>query len=93
MNLVNPSPDLMIYFEEKGGMIRNYSVSLVLDISYLCFNPLCKTFSLQTLRLMLSIFTSIDLPCFDFILSRQTNLEILCSNLSSVRAINSKSNL
>ena len=74
-------------------MIRNYSVSLVLDTSYSCFNPLCTSFSLQNLRLMLSTLTSIDLPCFDFILARQTNPEILCSNLSSVRAINSKSTL
>ena len=93
MNLINPSPDPMIYLEEKGGMIRNYSVSLVLDTSYSCFNPLSISFSLQNLRLMLSTFTSIDLPCFDFILSRQSNPEILCSNLSSVRAINSKSAL
>ena len=93
MNLINPSPDPMIYLEEKGGMIRNYSVSLVLDTSYSCFNPLCMSFSLQNLRLMLSTLTSIDLPCFDFILSRQINPEILCSNLSSVRAINPKSTL
>ena len=93
MNLINPSPDPMIYLEEKGGMIRNYSVSLVLDTSYSCFNPLCTSFSLQNLRLMLSTLTSIDLPCFDFILARQSNPEILCSNLSSVRAINSKSAL
>ena len=91
MNLINPSPDPMIYLEEKGGMIRNYSVSLILDTSYSCFNPLCFSFSLQTLRLMLSTLTSIDLPCFDFILSRQKEPEILCSNLSSVRAINPKS--
>ena len=31
---------------------------------------------------MLSTLSSIDLLCFDFILSRQTNPEILCSNLS-----------
>jgi hypothetical protein len=93
MNLINPSPDPMIYLEEKGGMIRNYSVSLILDTSYSCFNPLCTPFSLQTLRLMLSTLTSIDLPSFDFILSRQKEPEILCSNLSSVRAINPKSTL
>jgi hypothetical protein len=93
MNLINPSPDPMIYLEEKGGMIRNYSVSLILDTSFSCFNPLCISFSLQTLRLMLSTLTSIDLPSFDFILSRQKEPEILCSNLSSVRAINPKSTL
>ena len=93
MNLINPSPDPMIYLEEKGGMIRNYSVSLILDTSYSCFNPLSTPFSLQTLRLMLSTLTSIDLPSFDFVLSRQKEPEILCSNLSSVRAINPKSTL
>ena len=39
MNLINPSPDPMIYLEEKGGMIRKYSVTLVIDTSYSCFNP------------------------------------------------------
>ena len=53
----------MIYLEEKGGMKRNYSVSLVLDTSYSCFNRVCTSFSLQTLRLMLSTLSSIDLPC------------------------------
>jgi hypothetical protein len=91
MNLINPSPEPMIYLEEKGGMKRNYSVTLILDTSYSCFNPLSTSFSLQTLRLMLSTLSSIDLPSFDFILSRQTNPEILCSNISTVRAINPKS--
>ena len=40
---------------------------------------------------MLSTLSSIDLLCFDFILSRQTYPEILCSNLSTVKAINQKS--
>ena len=40
---------------------------------------------------MLSILSSIDLLCFDFILSRQTYPEILCLNLSTVKAINQKS--
>ena len=71
MNLINHIFDPMIILKEKGGMIRNNSFSLILDTSYSCFNPLCTTFSLQTLRLMLSTLTSIDFPYFDFILSRQ----------------------
>ena len=93
MNLINPSPDPMIYLEKKGGLIRNYSVSLILDTSISCFNELCFSFSLQSLLVILSSLNSIDLPCFDLILSRQTNPEILCSNISSVRAMNSKSTL
>ena len=93
MNLINPSPDPMIYLEEKGGMIRNYSVSLIFDTSYSCLNSLCLSFSLQTLRLILSTLNSIDIPCFDFILSRQNEPDILCSNISSVKAINPKSAL
>ncbi len=57
MNLINPFPDPMIYLEEKGGMTRNYSVSLVSDTSYSSFNSLYNSFSLQTLRLMLSKLT------------------------------------
>ena len=34
MNLIKPSSDPMIYLEEKGGMVRNYSVSLIFDTSY-----------------------------------------------------------
>ena len=93
MNLINPSPDPMIYLEEKGGMIRNYSVSLIFDTSYSCLNSLCFSFSLQILRLMLSTLNSIDIPCFDFILSRQNEPDVLCSNISSVRAISPKSTM
>ena len=93
MNLINPSPDPMIYLEEKGGMVRNYSVSLIFDTSYSCLNSLCFSFSLQSLRLMLSTLNSVDIPSFDFILSRQKEPIVLCSNVSSVRAINPKSSL
>ena len=93
MNLINPSNEPMIYLEEKGGMIRNYSVTLVLDTSFSCFNSLCNSFSIQTLGLILSTLNSKDLPCFDFILSRQKNPEILCSNINTLRALNSKSQL
>ena len=64
MNIINPSPDPMKYLEEKRSMIRNYWVSLILDTSYSSFIPLCTSFSLQTLRLMLSTLTSIDLSFF-----------------------------
>ena len=91
MNLINPSIYPMFNMEEKSSMIRKYSVSLVLDTSSSCFNPLCSSFSLQSLRAILSILNAIDLPCFDFILSRQISPKILCSNLSIDKAINSKS--
>lgn len=64
MNIINPSPDPMKYLEEKRSMIRNYWVSLILDTSYSSFIPLSTSFSLQTLRLMLSTLTSIDLSFF-----------------------------
>ena len=51
------------------------------------------SFSIQTLGLLLSTLNSIDLPCFDFILSRQKNPEILCSNLNTLKALNYKSQL
>lgn len=28
LNIINPVPDPMIYLEEKGGLIRNYGVSV-----------------------------------------------------------------
>ena len=91
MNLIKPSPDPMIYLEEKGGMIRKYSVSLIIDTSYSCFNPLSFSFSLQTIRVILSSLASIDLPSFDLILTTQKNPLVLCSNINTIRAINSKS--
>ena len=93
MNLINPSPDPMIYLEEKGGMIRKYSVTLIVDTSFSCFNPLSISFSLQTLRIILSTLNSIDLPLFDLILSRETNPLIICSNVNTIKAINPKSSL
>ena len=91
MNLIKPSPDPMIYLEEKGGMIRKYSVSLIIDTSYSCFNPLSFSFSLQTIRVILSSLNFIDLPSFDLILSTHKNPLVLCSDVNTIRAINSKS--
>ena len=82
--ILNPSPKPKIYIKE----IKNYSVSLILDTSYSCFNPLCYSFSLQTLRFMLSTLASINLSSFDLILSRQKEPEILCNNINSKNVIN-----
>ena len=67
LNLINPVPDPLIYLEEKGGLVRNYGVTIVIDPSISCFHDLSGPHSLQTVRNVLSSLASIYLPCFDLI--------------------------
>lgn len=53
LNIINPVPDPMIYLEEKGGLIRNYGVSVIIDPSISCFFNLSAVHTLLTLRTIL----------------------------------------
>jgi len=83
----------MIYLEEKGGLIRNYSVSIVIDLSYSCFHELSGLHSIRTIRHLLSALAVLDLPSFDLIISGDPIPTVICSEVGTFRALNSKSNL
>lgn len=93
LNLINPVPDPMIYLEEKGGFIRNYGISIVIDASYSCFNEISGPHSFQTIREILSSLSFIDLPCFDLIIATNKNPIVICSEVGTYHALHYKSSL
>ncbi|KAK8891276.1 hypothetical protein M9Y10_028484 [Tritrichomonas musculus] len=93
LNLINPVPDPLIYLEEKGGLVRNYGVTVIIDPSVSCFHDLSGPHSLQTIRNILSSIASLDLPCFDLIVAGNKEPIILCSEVGTNRATNIKSSL
>jgi len=93
LNIINPVPDPMIYLEEKGGLIRNYSVSVIIDLSISCFYELSASHSIQTIHHLLSALALFDLPSFDLILTGDPIPTVLCSEVGTFRALSPNSNI
>ncbi|KAH0789512.1 hypothetical protein GPJ56_006553 [Histomonas meleagridis] len=91
LNILNPVPDPLIYLVEKGGLIRNYGVTIVIDPSISCFSELNGAHTLQTIQSLLSVFTILDLPSFDLIIAGSPTPNILCSGVNTFNALNPKS--
>ena len=91
LNSLDPHPDPLIFLEEKGGLMKNYSVSIVIDSSYSCFNDLTGAHSFQTIKTILSSLAIIDLPCFDLIVTGDPNPIVICSEVGTLNALKSKS--
>ena len=91
LNLINPVPEPLIYLEEKGGLMRNYRVTIILDTSISCLNNLSFLHTFQTLNYLLCSCASLDLPCFDFIVARDSNPILICSQIGTLNALNEKS--
>ena len=89
--LLAPTAEPMIYLEEKGGLIKNYCVTVIIDSSYSCFNELCFASSLQNIRFILSSLYAVDLPCFNLIVARSKNPYVLCTYTSTGAALQGKS--
>ena len=93
LNIINPVPEPLIYLEEKGGLMRNYRISIILDTSISCLNELSFLHTFQTLNYLLCSCSCLDLPCFDFIVARKNNPILLCSEVGTLNALNEKSNI
>ena len=91
LNLINPVPDPLIYLEEKGGLIRNYGISIVIDSSKSCFNQISASHSYQTIKTLFAALASIDVPFVDVIVATSSAPIVLCSEISSLRLFNEKS--
>ena len=91
LNLINPVPEPLIYLEEKGGLMRNYRVTIILDTSISCLNILSFLHTFQTLNYLLCSCSCLDLPCFDFIVARDNNPILICSEMGTLNALNEKS--
>ena len=91
LNLINPVPEPLIYLEEKGGLMLNYRVTIILDTSISCLNEISFLHTFQTLNYLLCSCACLDLPCFDFIIARDNNPILLCSEIGTLNALNEKS--
>lgn len=93
LNSFNPIPNPKVFLEETTTLIRDYSVTVVIDTSYSCFNSLSSSHSLQTIVSILSSLSFIDIPCFDLIIATKANPIVLCSHVKTLDALNEKSPL
>ncbi|KAK8850292.1 hypothetical protein M9Y10_018421 [Tritrichomonas musculus] len=90
-NLINPVPDPLIYLEEKGGMIRYYGISIIIDSSKSCFNSFASFHSYQTIKVLFSALSCIDIPCVDVIIATNSAPIVLSSETPSLKLFNDKS--
>ena len=81
-----PVQEPMIYLEDKGGMIRDYSITIVIDNSITCFSEFNEKHSYLTIINLLKIINAINVPSFDLIVTGDFNEEphILIFNKPSV---------
>ena len=79
-----PVQEPMIYLEEKGGMIRDYSISIIIDNSKSCFSIFNEKHSYLTIINLLKIINSMAVPSFDLIITGNENLNILVFDKPSI---------
>ena len=91
--LINPLSEPIIFLEEKGGLTRNYSVSVVIDTSISCLNELSISHTIETIKVLLNGLYILDLPNFDLIVTGKKNPIVLCFNVKTSNALNKKENL
>ena len=92
-HLLNPSPNPRIYLQKKTNDKRKYSVTIVVDSSYSCYNDLSGSHSFQTLRALLSSLNIYDLPSLNLIITGEKEPYILCSYVPSLKALKNNSNI
>ena len=68
-----PTQEPMFYLEEKGGMIRDYSITLIIDNSKTCFSKFNEKHSYLTLINFLKIIYTMAIPSFDLIVTGEYN--------------------
>ena len=90
---LNPVPDPMIYLQDAIGNVKEYSITVIIDTSFSVLNHMNIIHSLNTIRVLLSSFTIIDLPSFDLILTGENGPIVLCSEYPTFAALNEKSKL
>ena len=91
--LINPLSEPIIFLEEKGGLTRNYSVSVVIDTSISCLNELSLSHTIETLKVLLNGLYILDLQNFDLIVTGKKNPIVLCYDVKSSNALNKKEKL
>ena len=90
---LNPTPNPKIYREIRDGLVKNYGVSLVIDVSNSCLCDISFMHSIQTIRMLLSSIGAIDIPCFDLIMVGDPQPVILCSERATNEILSERSNI
>ena len=77
---LRPVQEPMIYLENKGGLVRDYSITVIIDNSKSCFSEFNITHSFHTMVNLFHIINSMAIPSFDLIITtdegRQPNILI-----------------
>ena len=90
---LNPVPDPMIYLQDAIGNAKEYAITVIIDTSVSVLNHMNIVHSLNTIRVLLSSFTIIDLPSFDLIVTGNDGPIVLCSEYPTFAALNEKSKI
>ena len=90
---LNPTPNPRIYRELGDGFVKNYGITVVIDSSASCFSTLSNQHTLCTIQMILSAFASIDLPCFDLIITGDPHPYIICSEKNTLDILSEKSHI
>ena len=90
---LNPTPNPRIYRELGDGFVKNYGVTVIIDSSISCFSPLSSQHTWNTIQVLLSAIGSIDLPCFDLIVTGNPNPYVICSEKNSLDILSEKSQI
>ena len=66
---LSPIQEPKIYLENKGGLIRDYSITVIIDNSKSCFSGLNESHSFQTMINLFHIINLMSIPSFDLIVT------------------------
>ena len=90
---LNPTPSPLIYREIEGGYVKNYGITVIFDNSVSCLSHFQSLHTIQTIRIFLSTLATLDIPCFDFIITGNPKPLILCSERNPLEALKKNSDL
>ena len=90
---LNPTPNPKIYREIRDGLVKNYGVTIIIDVSTSCLCDISFMHTIQTIRVLISSIGAIDIPCFDLIVVGDPDPVILCSERATNEILSDRSNI
>ena len=82
-----PTINPKIYKELEENYVRNHGIAVIIDSSNSWFGPLSIKHTWQSIQKILNSFGSIELNCFDLIISGNPNPRIICSEKNSLEIL------
>ena len=83
LHYLSHDPEPLFYLEEKGGYIRKYCLSIIIDISKSSLNEFNKNHSYMTIKTIFKFLKLVDISCLDVIVATEGNPIILCNGINS----------